>query len=342
MSRRNPFHHGNSKRVTRNKISRKEDSRTSIGQQMQQDRFTLLTKTPQEIFALEKGKFKAPTNDDSGREAESYQILSPSSYNETIRRPGVRKLQVVPSTAHGMLKLPVKGGVITLKNSMLVPLECALVFEPKETLSATKPLLKERVKVAINPKYPEQARGGFLLRLIHAEFVKLLKGIAPTEIIDRQLPFEYTITSRSTDVVVMAQPVQNINHSPFRSMFEREKLSGNNFNDWLQLVLRVEKKMYVIEQPLPVAPAGDSEANVLAEWNAFYDAYNEVTCVMLSSMTPEIHRQFENYSLYEMLQELKSMFEKQAGVKRFDLIQTFHACKQEEGKPVAAYVLQMK
>ncbi|GKB13821.1 hypothetical protein Tco_0847744 [Tanacetum coccineum] len=55
-----------------------------------------------------------------------------------------------------------------------------------------------------------------------------------------------------------------------------------------------------------------------------------------------LHRQFENYAPYEMLQELKSMFEKQAGVERFDLIQTFHAYKQEEGKPFAAYVLQMK
>ncbi|GKB12874.1 retrotransposon protein, putative, ty1-copia subclass [Tanacetum coccineum] len=43
-----------------------------------------------------------------------------------------------------------------------------------------------------------------------------------------------------------------------------------------------------------------------------------------------------------MLQELKSMFEKQAGVERFDLLQTFHASKQEKGKPVAAYVLKMK
>ncbi|GJW96663.1 retrotransposon protein, putative, ty1-copia subclass [Tanacetum coccineum] len=149
------------------------------------------------------------------------------------------------------------------------------------------------------------------------EVACLILGIAPVAIIDRQLPFEYTITSRSTDVVVMAQPVQNINHSAFRSMFEREKLSGNNFNDWfrqLKLVLRVEKKMYVIEQPLPAAPAADSAANVLAEWNAIYDAYNE----------------------------LKSIFEKQAGVERFDLIQTIHACKQEEGKPVVAYVLQMK
>ncbi|GKA45588.1 retrotransposon protein, putative, ty1-copia subclass [Tanacetum coccineum] len=173
----------------------------------------------------------------------------------------------------------------------------------------------------------------------------MVLGIAPVAIIDRQLPFEYTITSRSTDVVVMALPVQNINHSAFRSMFEREKLSGNNFNDWfrqLKLVLRVEKKMYVIEQPLPAAPAADSQAQVLSQWNAVYDAYNEVACLILGSMTPELHRQFENSSPYDMIKELKSMFEKQAGVERFDLIQTFHACKQEEGKPVAAYVIQMK
>ncbi|GJY54387.1 hypothetical protein Tco_0446051, partial [Tanacetum coccineum] len=54
--------------------------------------------------------------------------------------------------------------------------------------------------------------------------------------------------------------------------------------------------------------------NVLAEWNAVFDAHNE---------------------------ELKSMFEKQAEVERFDLIQNFHACKQEEGKPVGPYVIKM-
>ncbi|GJR52181.1 retrotransposon protein, putative, ty1-copia subclass [Tanacetum coccineum] len=143
------------------------------------------------------------------------------------------------------------------------------------------------------------------LERIHSQLDFELR-IAPVAIIDQQLPFEYTITSRSTDVVVMAQPVQNKNHSAFRSMFEREKLSGNNFTNWfrqLKLVLRVEKKI---------------------------------------SMTYELHRQFENSSPYDMIKELKAMFEKQAGVERFDLIQTFHACKQEEGKPVATYVIEMK
>ncbi|GJT36741.1 retrotransposon protein, putative, ty1-copia subclass [Tanacetum coccineum] len=65
--------------------------------------------------------------------------------------------------------------------------------------------------------------------------------------------------------------------------------------------------MFVIEQPLPAAPAVDSNAQVLLEWNALYDAYNEVACLMLGSMTLELHRQFENYSPYEMLYSLKSM-----------------------------------
>nr|GEU77440.1 retrotransposon protein, putative, Ty1-copia subclass [Tanacetum cinerariifolium] len=88
--------------------------------------------------------------------------------------------------------------------------------------------------------------------------------------------------------------------------------------------------MFVIEQPLPTAHAADSEAQVLGQWNTVYDAYNEVACLILGSMTPEIHRQFENSSPYDMIRELKSMFEKQAGVEWFDRIQTFHACKQEE------------
>ncbi|GJT32045.1 retrotransposon protein, putative, ty1-copia subclass [Tanacetum coccineum] len=77
------------------------------------------------------------------------------------------------------------------------------------------------------------------------------------EIIDRQIPFEYTITSRSTDVV-----------------------------------------------PISHASPTDSE-------------------YLRGGMRYMIHNE-----------ELKSMFEKQAGVEWFDLIQTFHACKQDEGKPV--------
>nr|GFC56110.1 reverse transcriptase domain-containing protein [Tanacetum cinerariifolium] len=55
------------------------------------------------------------------------------------------------------LLLPVEGGVIALKSSRLVPLECALVSGPEETLSDTKPILEERVKVEINLEYLKRA-----------------------------------------------------------------------------------------------------------------------------------------------------------------------------------------
>ncbi|GJX38518.1 hypothetical protein Tco_0251821 [Tanacetum coccineum] len=80
----------------------------------------------------------------------------------------------------------------------------------------------------------------------------------------------------------------------------------------LRLVLRVERKLFVIEQPISLASPTDSEYLRSGMW---YMIHNE---------------------------ELRSMFEKQAGVEKFDLIQSFHACKQEEGKSVADYVLKMK
>ncbi|GKA07304.1 reverse transcriptase domain-containing protein [Tanacetum coccineum] len=78
-------------------------------------------------------------------------VRSPSPYNGIIGRSRVRKLQAVPSTVYGMLKIPVDGGVITLKSSRLVPLECAMVSGPERTISANETKVEERIKVAINP-----------------------------------------------------------------------------------------------------------------------------------------------------------------------------------------------
>ncbi|GKE04993.1 hypothetical protein Tco_1397011, partial [Tanacetum coccineum] len=54
-------------------------------------------------------------------------VRSSSPYNGIIGRPGVRKIQAVPSTAHGMLKFPVAGGILTLKSSKIIPIEYATV-----------------------------------------------------------------------------------------------------------------------------------------------------------------------------------------------------------------------
>ncbi|GJS39728.1 reverse transcriptase domain-containing protein [Tanacetum coccineum] len=83
-------------------------------------------------------------------------VRSPSSYNRIIGRPGVRKIQAVPSTAHGILQFPVLGGVLTLRSSRIIPLECTMVsgleVQSPDVVQATE----ERIKVAIHPEYPKQ------------------------------------------------------------------------------------------------------------------------------------------------------------------------------------------
>ncbi|GJT16692.1 hypothetical protein Tco_0875398 [Tanacetum coccineum] len=50
----------------------------------------------------------------------------------------------------------------------------------------------------------------------------------------------------------------------------------------------------------------------------------------------------ENYNAYDMLQELKSMFEEQAKQEMFETAKAFHACKQEDDESMISYLLKMK
>ncbi|GJT25701.1 reverse transcriptase domain-containing protein [Tanacetum coccineum] len=83
-------------------------------------------------------------------------VRSSSPYNGIIGRPGVRRIQAVPSTAHGMLKFSVPGGILTLRRSRIISLECAIVFVLEAQPSNIIQAAEERIKVAIDPEYPEQ------------------------------------------------------------------------------------------------------------------------------------------------------------------------------------------
>ncbi|GKA97005.1 reverse transcriptase domain-containing protein [Tanacetum coccineum] len=83
-------------------------------------------------------------------------VRSSSPCNGIIGRPGARKLQAVPSTTHGMLKFPVAGGILTLKTSKIIPIKCTTVSRPERQPLTALQAIEKRIKVAINPDYPEQ------------------------------------------------------------------------------------------------------------------------------------------------------------------------------------------
>ena len=58
-------------------------------------------------------------------------VRSPSPYNGIIGRPGIRLLKIIPSTAHGMIKFPTAGGIVTIHSDKVIPVECRMITEPQ-------------------------------------------------------------------------------------------------------------------------------------------------------------------------------------------------------------------
>ncbi|GJW15401.1 hypothetical protein Tco_0019534, partial [Tanacetum coccineum] len=91
-------------------------------------------------------------------------VRSPSPYNGIIGRPGIREIQVVPSMAHGMLKFPVNGGVVTIRSTILTPNECATITATSKDSIKKIEGGQKNLKVAIHHDFPDQevALGGTL------------------------------------------------------------------------------------------------------------------------------------------------------------------------------------
>nr|GEY91480.1 reverse transcriptase domain-containing protein [Tanacetum cinerariifolium] len=103
-------------------------------------------------------------------------VKSLSPYNGIIGRPGLKAIQAVPSTIHGILKFPTKGGIVTICSSLLIPSECASI----DTSSGTP--REERTHptnftVSLHPNFPDQevVVGGSLFDKGRTELCALLK-----------------------------------------------------------------------------------------------------------------------------------------------------------------------
>ncbi|GJR54003.1 reverse transcriptase domain-containing protein [Tanacetum coccineum] len=105
-------------------------------------------------------------------------VRSPPPYNGIIRRPGIREIQAVPSTTHGMLKFPVDGGIVTIRSTILTPTKCATIAAPPKDSAKKADARHENFKVAIHPDFPDQeiAIGGAVSTKARMKLCTLLKG----------------------------------------------------------------------------------------------------------------------------------------------------------------------
>nr|GEZ91776.1 zinc finger, CCHC-type [Tanacetum cinerariifolium] len=101
-------------------------------------------------------------------------------------------------------------------------------------------------------------------------------------------------------------------------------------------------KLVHLEQPMTPLPYPVASQGMRDAYEALNDAQNEVACLMLGSMSPELQMTLKNYKAYDMIQELKSMFVEQAKQERFKRIKAFYTCKHKDGQSLSCYLLKMK
>ena len=73
-----------------------------------------------------------------------------------------------------------------------------------------------------------------------------------------------------------------------RSLLEKEKLNGTNFLDWfrnLRIVLKQERKEYVIEEPVPIEPAANAPRADKDKYKKHMDDVIDVGCLTLATMS---------------------------------------------------------
>ena len=83
------------------------------------------------------------------------------------------------------------------------------------------------------------------------------------------------------------------NNSSFnlQSALEKEKLNGASFIDWyrnLRIILRNEKKEYVLEQSYPDDLPDGANAAARRAYEKHYNVSLEVSCLMLATMSSDL------------------------------------------------------
>ncbi|KAL4363942.1 hypothetical protein GQ457_04G023080 [Hibiscus cannabinus] len=128
------------------------------------------------------------------------------------------------------------------------------------------------------------------------------------------------------------------NTSSLRSLFEKEKLHGINFLDWfcnLRIVLKQERKEYVIKEPVPNDPGANAPRADKDKFRKHMDGMLDVGCLMLANMTPELQKQHKDMVVYEMIKNLNDIYEHVKRDQEERLIATLRQHKEALGWTIA-------
>ena len=129
-----------------------------------------------------------------------------------------------------------------------------------------------------------------------------------------------------------------------RSILNENKLTNKNHLDWernLRIILRGEKKLYVIdEEPIP-EPADNASDEEFAEYEKYKEDSEDVSCLILASISAELQKQCLDMECWEMITHLSTLFKKEARQERYELSKKLYNTKMADGSHVSEHVMKL-
>ena len=136
---------------------------------------------------------------------------------------------------------------------------------------------------------------------------------------------------------------QEHKHS-LRIILTENKLTGKNYLDWernLRIVLRQERKLYVIDEDPLVVPDENATEEETAQYEKYVADAEDVSCLILASISPELQKHCENRECWDMMLHLSSLFKKEARQEKYDISKRLYNTKLAEGSPVGEHVIKL-
>ncbi|KAJ9551380.1 hypothetical protein OSB04_015425 [Centaurea solstitialis] len=89
-------------------------------------------------------------------------------------------------------------------------------------------------------------------------------------------------------------------------------------------------------------PPANAAANVRNAYRKHSDDLLDVGCLMLATMSPDLQTGLINTNAYDMIRQLRDMFQTQARTERYDATRALNACKMAKGTSISDHVMKMK
>ena len=128
-----------------------------------------------------------------------------------------------------------------------------------------------------------------------------------------------------------------------QSIMDANILIGPKFLHWLKnlrIVLKRERIVYILIEPLPLSPTVDAFETVQRSFQKHLVDNARAGLIILTSMSPEFQKQYKTMDAYSIVHHIREHYNEKARTEMFKVSKLLFNSKMEEGTSPMQHALK--